>query len=59
MSSIWDHTDASSSEAELERIRDSERPSPLFEGVVASADPDTRPVSVRASVNAAAEALLE
>ena len=58
MSSIGEHTEASSSEAELERIKDDERPS-LSEVVVASADTSTRPVPARASVMAAAEALLE
>ena len=59
MSSIGEHTEASSSEAELGRIRDGERPSPLSEVVVASADTCTRPVPARASVMAAAEAVLE
>ena len=58
MSSIGEHTEASSSEAELGRIRDDERPS-LSEVVVASADTGTRPEPTRASVMAAAEALLE
>ena len=40
------------------RVRDDERP-PLSEVVVASADTGTRPVPARASVMAAAEALLE
>ena len=43
MSSIGEHTDALSSEAELGRIRDDERPS-LSEVIFAFADPDTRPV---------------
>ena len=59
MSSIRKHTDASSSEAEFGRIRDGERPSPLSEVVVASADPGTRPVTARASLMAATEALLD
>ena len=59
MSSNGENTEASSSEAELERIRDDERPSPLSEVVVTSADTGTRPVPARASVMAAAEALLE
>ena len=59
MSSIGKHTDASSSKAEFGRIRDDERPSPLSEVVVASADPGTRPVLACAWVMAAAEALLE
>ena len=59
MSSIGEHTEASSSEAGLGRIRDDEGPSPLSEVVVASADTGTRPVPARASVMAAAEALLE
>ena len=59
MSSIGGHTDASSSEAELGGMRDDERPSPFSEVVVASADTGTRPVPARASVMAAAEALLE
>ena len=58
MSSIREHTDASSSEAELGIIRDDEHPS-LSEVVVVSADPDTRPVPARASVMVAAEVLLE
>ena len=41
------------------RIRDDERPSPLSEVVVASADIGTRSVPARATVMAAAEALLE
>ena len=59
MSSIGEHSDASSSEAKLERIRDDEHPSPLSEVVDTSADPGTRPVLACASVMAAAEALLE
>ena len=59
MISIGEHTEASSSEAELGRIRDDERPSPLSEVMVASADTGNRPVTARASVLAAAEALLE
>ena len=59
MSSIREHTGASSSEAQLGRVRDDERPSPRFEVVASSADTDTRPVPYRASVLAAAEALLE
>ena len=59
MSSILEHTDASSSEAELGSIRDGEHPSPLSKVVNTSADPGTRPVPTRASVVAAAEALLE
>ena len=59
MSSIGKHTEASSSEAELRRVRDDERPSPRSEVVVASADTGTRSVPARASVMAAAEALLE
>ena len=54
MSSIGEHTDASSSEAELVRIRDGERPS-LSEVVDNSANPGTRPVSTRESVMAALE----
>ena len=46
MGSIGEHTDASSSEAELGRIGDDERPS-LSEVVVASADTGTRPVPAR------------
>ena len=59
MSSIGEHTEALSSEAEFGRIRDDERPSPLPEVVVASADTGTKPVPARASVMAAADALLE
>ena len=59
MSSIGEHTEASSIEAELERVRDDERPSSRSEVMVASADTGTRPVPARASVMAAAEALLE
>ena len=59
MSFIGGHTDASSTEAELGGIRDDDRPSSLPEVVVASADTGTRPVSARASVMAAAEALLK
>ena len=59
MSSAGEHTEASSSEAELERVMDDERLSPRSEVVVASADTATRPVPARASVMAAAEALLE
>ena len=58
MSSIEEHTDASSSEAELGRITYGERPS-LSEVVVFSTDPGIRPVPARASVMAAAEVLLE
>ena len=58
MSSIGEHTEASSSEAELGRIRDDERPS-LSEVVVASVVTGTRLVPARASVMAAAQALLE
>ena len=58
MSSIGEHTEASSGEAEFGRVRDDERHS-LSEVVVASADIGTRPVPARASVMAAAEALLE
>ena len=56
---IGEHTEASSSEAELGGIRDDERSSPLSEVVVASADTGTRPVPARASVMAVAEVLLE
>ena len=59
MSSIAEHTEASSSEAEVGRVRDDEHPSPRSEVVVASADTGTRPVTASASVMAAAEALLE
>ena len=59
MSSAGEHTEASSSEAELGRIMDDERLSPRCEVVVASADTGTRPVPARESVMAAAEALLE
>ena len=59
MSSSGEHTEASSSEAELGRVRDDERLSPRSEVVVASADTGTRPVPARASVMAAAEVLLE
>ena len=59
MSSIGEHTEASSIEAELGRLRDDERSSPLVEVMVASADAGTRPVPARASVMASAEALLE
>ena len=59
MSSIGEHTDASSSEAELGRIRDDERPSHLLGVVYISADPGIRSVPARASVMAVAEALLE
>ena len=59
MSSIGEHTEASSSEAELGRIRDDERPSPLSEVVVTSVDTGTRPVPARSSVMTAAEELLE
>ena len=58
MSFIGKHTQASWSEAELERIGDDERPH-LSEVVVASAETGTRPVLACASVMAAAEALLE
>ena len=58
MSSIREHAKVSSSEAELGRIRDDERPS-LSEVMVASADTGTRPVPARVSVMAAAEALLK
>ena len=58
MSSIGEHTDASSREAELGRIRDDERPS-LSEVAVASADTGTILVPARASVMATAESLLE
>ena len=50
MSSIGEHTEASSSEEELDGIRDDERPSPLTEVVVATADTGTKPVPARASV---------
>ena len=59
MNSIGEHAYASSSETEFGRIRDDERPSPLSEVVVASADLGTRAVPARASVMTAAEALLE
>ena len=59
MSSIGEHTNATSCDAELGGIRDDGRPSPLSDVVVASADAGTRPVPARASVMAAAEALLE
>ena len=59
MSSAGEHTEASSSKSELGRVMDYERLSPLSEVVVASADAGTRPVPARASVMAAAEALLE
>ena len=59
MSSVGEHTEASSSEAEMGGIRDDERSSPLSEVVVASVDTGTRPVLARASVMAAAEALQE
>ena len=58
MSSIGEYTEASSSEAELGRIRDDERP-PLSEAVVTSAGTGTRPVPARALVMAAAEVLLK
>ena len=54
MSSSEEHTDRSSSEAELGRIIVDERPTPLSEVVVASADPGTRPVPARALAMAAA-----
>ena len=53
------HTDALSSEAELGRRRDGERPSALSEVVVAFTDPCTSPVPDCVSVMVAAEALLE
>ena len=59
MSSIGERTAASSSEAELGRVMDDERLFPRSEVVVASSDTSTRPVPARASVMAAAEALLE
>ena len=59
MSSIREHTEASSSEAGLERVMDDERPSHRSEVVVASSNTGTRPVPARASLMAAAEALLE
>ena len=59
MSSIGERTEASSSEAECGRVRGGERSSPRFEVMVASANSGTRPVPARASVMAAAEALLE
>ena len=55
MSSIGEHTEASSTEAELGRVRDDERSSPRSEVVVASADTGNRPVSARASVMALLE----
>ena len=58
MGFIAEHTEASSSEAELGRIRDDERPF-LSEVVFTSTDTGTRPVSARASVMAAPEALVE
>ena len=59
MSYDGEHTEASSSEAELGRVMDYERSSPHSEMVVASADTGTRPVPARASLMAAAKALLE
>ena len=59
MNFIGEHTEVSSSDAKLGRIRDDGRPSPLSEVVVASADIGSRPVPARASIMAAAEALLE
>ena len=59
LSSIGECTEASSSEAELGRVRGDERPSPRSEVVVASANTGTRSVPARLSVMAAAEALLE
>ena len=59
MSSIGERTEASSSEAECGRVRDGEHPSPRSEVVVVSTDTGTRPVPARASVMAAAEALLQ
>ena len=56
---IGEHTDASSNETKFRGIRDDERPSPLSAVVDTSADPGTRPVPARASIMAAAEALLE
>ena len=59
MSSIGERMAASSSEAELRRVMNDECLSLRSEVVVASADTGTRPVPARASVMAAAEALLE
>ena len=59
MSSIGEHTEASSSKAELGRVRDDERASSRSEVMVASADTSTRPVPVCASVLTTAETLLE
>ena len=59
MSSIGKHTEASSSEAEFERVRNDELPSPRSEVVVASTDTGTRPMPARTSVMAAADALLK
>ena len=59
MSSSQEHTKVSLSEAGLGRVMYDERPSHRSEMVVASADTGTRPVPDRASVMAAAEALLE
>ena len=59
MSSIGKRKEASSSEAECGSLRYGEHPSLRSEVVVASADTCTRPVPARASVMAAAEALLE
>ena len=58
MSSIGEHTEASSIQAELGRVRDDECHSPLSEVVVASADTGIRQVSARASVMVACEALM-
>ena len=59
MSSAGEHTEASLSEAGLGRVMDDERLSPRSEVCGRLADTGTRPVPARASVMAAAEALLE
>ena len=59
MNSAEEHTEASSSEAELIRVMNDERLSSRTKVVVASADTGTRPMPARASVMVAAEALLE
>ena len=58
MSAAGEHTEASSSKADLGSVRYDERSSHRSEVVVASADTGTRPVPARALVMAAAEALL-
>ena len=59
MSSIGEHTEASSSESELGRIRDNERPSTLSDVVVALRRNRHQTDAARTSLMAAAVALLE